>query len=339
MAKTNAKISKSKHAFLKGKTILITGGTGTFGQALVARLLKDNQVGKVIVFSRDEFKQHHMQQKVVDPHKKLRFFIGDVRDRDRLERAFGGVDIVVHAAALKQVPAIEYNPTEAIKTNINGSQNVIDAALDAGVSKVMLVSSDKAVQPINLYGATKLAAEKLFVAANVYQGGKYNSSFSVVRYGNVVGSRGSFVELLRTQRETGTITLTHEKMTRFWITIESVMDVVLESLSLMQGGEIFVPKMGNMPVVDVVKMLTPECKIKVTGIRPGEKLHEVLITEYEAPRAHDIGYAYVIKPEFLASAKTSWIDKKPSVKSDFIFASNNPVFQLKTEHAKKIIVL
>lgn len=339
MAVRYPKTRKGAHTFLKGKTVLVTGGTGTFGQALVARLIRENQIQKLIIFSRDEFKQHQMQQKTVDPHKKLRFFIGDVRDRERLERAFNGVDIVVHAAALKQVPATEYNPTEAIKTNINGSQNVIDAALDAHVEKVLLVSSDKAVQPINLYGATKLAAEKLFVAANVYRGDTNNTAFSVVRYGNVVGSRGSFVELLRTQRQTGTITLTHEKMTRFWITIEKVMDVVLENLSLMQGGEIFVPKMGNMPVYDVVKMLTPECKIKVTGIRPGEKLHEVLITEYEAPRAHDIGYAYVIKPEFLPSATTAWIDKKPRVDADFVFASNNAVFQLKKEHARKILVL
>jgi len=254
-------------------------------------------------------------------------------------RAFAGVDVVVHAAALKQVPAVEYNPTEAIKTNINGSQNVIDAALDNQVEKVLLVSSDKAVQPINLYGATKLAAEKLFVAANVYRGDIHPTALSVVRYGNVVGSRGSFIELLRTQRETGTVTLTHKKMTRFWITIENVMDVVLESLSLMQGGEIFVPKMGNMPVYDVVKILTPECKIKVTGIRPGEKLHEVLITEYEAPRAHDIGYAYVIKPEFLPSSTTLWIDKKPRVDAGFIFASDNPVFRLKDKEAKEILTL
>ena len=339
MAVSRTKPRTAKHPFLKGKTVLITGGTGTFGQALVARLLKDGHAKKVIIFSRDEFKQHQMQQAVSDPHKKLRFFIGDVRDRERLVRAFGGVDIVVHAAALKQVPAIEYNPTEAIKTNIGGSQNVIDAALDAHVGKVLLVSSDKAVQPINLYGATKLAAEKLFVAANVYRNDAHPTALSVVRYGNVVGSRGSFVELLRSQRETGTVTLTHEKMTRFWITVEGVMDVVLESLSLMQGGEIFVPKMGNMPVYDVVKMLTPECKVKVTGIRPGEKLHEVLITEYEAPRAHDIGYAYVIKPEFLPRAGTAWLDKKPRVDADFIFASNNTVFRLKKDHARKILVL
>lgn len=339
MATLHFKGRKPAHAFLKGKTVLITGGTGTFGQAFVARLLQENQAKKVIVFSRDEFKQHHMRQTMADPHKKLRFFIGDVRDRDRLKRAFEGVDIVVHAAALKQVPAVEYNPTEAIRTNIDGSQNVIGAALDTCVGKVMLVSSDKAVQPINLYGATKLAAEKLFVAANVYRSNKQNTAFGVVRYGNVIGSRGGFIELLRTQRATGTITLTHEKMTRFWITIEDVMDVVLESISRMQGGEIFVPKMGNMPVVDVVKMLTPECKIKMVGIRPGEKLHEVLITEYEAPRAHDIGYAYVIKPEFLPPAVTAWIDRKPRVGASFVFASNNIVSQLKKEHARKIFVL
>ena len=339
MATAQLKTPKSVPTFLKGKTVLVTGGTGTFGQAFVKRLLKDNHAKKIIIFSRDEFKQHQMQQHLPDPHKKLRFFIGDIRDRERLERAFTDVDVVVHAAALKQVPATEYNPTEAIKTNINGSQNVIDAALDAGVGKVLLVSSDKAVQPINLYGATKLAAEKLFVAANVYRNKRQNTAFSVVRYGNVVGSRGSFIELLRSQKETGTITLTHEKMTRFWITIENVMDVVLQNLALMQGGEIFVPKMGNMPVYDVVKMLTPDCKVKVTGVRPGEKLHEVLITEYEAPRAHDIGYAYVIKPEFLKTSDTAWVDRYPRVNSDFIFASNNSVFQLKEDHARKILVL
>ena len=335
------RIAEASHreSSLKNKTVLITGGTGTFGHAFAERLIRDNQVKKLIVFSRDEFKQHQMERNMPDPNKKLRFFIGDVRDKERLMRAFAGVDVVVHAAALKQVPAVEYNPTEAIKTNINGSQNVIDAALDNQVEKVLLVSSDKAVQPINLYGATKLAAEKLFVAANVYRGDIHPTALSVVRYGNVVGSRGSFIELLRTQRETGTVTLTHKKMTRFWITIENVMDVVLESLSLMQGGEIFVPKMGNMPVYDVVKMLTPECKIKVTGIRPGEKLHEVLITEYEAPRAHDIVYAYVIKPEFLPSSTTLWIDKKPRVDAGFIFASDNPVFRLTDKEAKEILTL
>lgn len=329
----------AKQSFFKNKTVLITGGTGTFGHAFVTRLLKEDEVKKLIILSRDEFKQHHMQQQVADPKNKLRFFLGDIRDKERLTRAFQGVDVVVHAAALKQVPAIEYNPLEAIKTNINGSQNVIDAALDCKVEKCLLVSSDKAVQPINLYGATKFAAEKLFVAANAYRGEEYNTAFSVIRYGNVVGSRGSFIELLRTQRKTGVITLTHEKMTRFWIPIERVMDVVLECLEIMNGGEIFVPKMKNMPVMDVIKLLTPEAKIKTIGMRPGEKLHEVLVTEYEAPRTKDIGRLYAVKPEFDNAHYTKWLDGKKAASKDFIFASNNPVFLLSPKEAREILKL
>jgi UDP-N-acetylglucosamine 4,6-dehydratase/5-epimerase len=329
----------AKKSFLKNKVVLVTGGTGTFGHAFVSRLLKEDQIKKLIVLSRDEFKQHHMQQKMKDPKGKLRFFLGDIRDKERLMRAFQGVDIVVHAAALKQVPAIEYNPEEAIKTNINGSQNVIDAALANNVEKCLLVSSDKAVQPINLYGATKFAAEKLFVAANMYRNPKQDTALSVIRYGNVVGSRGSFIELLRTQRETGVITLTHEKMTRFWIPIENVMSIVLETLERMQGGEIFVPKMKNMPIVDVIAMLTPECKIKTVGMRPGEKLHEVLVTEYEAPRTHDIGSAYVVRPEFKAEVYTAWVKKFPSARTDFIFSSDNASFLLTKKEAEKILTL
>jgi UDP-N-acetylglucosamine 4,6-dehydratase len=329
----------AQKSFLKGKVVLITGGTGTFGHAFVSRLLKEDQVKKLIILSRDEFKQHHMQQQMRDPRKKLRFFLGDIRDKERLTRAFQGVDVVVHAAALKQVPAIEYNPEEAIKTNINGSQNVIDAALANGVEKCLLVSSDKAVQPINLYGATKFAAEKLFVAANAYRNDERNTAFSVIRYGNVVGSRGSFIELIRTQRETGIITLTHEKMTRFWIPIERVMDVVLECLEVMHGGEIFVPKMKNMPVVDVIKLLTPEAKIKTIGMRPGEKLHEVLVTEYEAPRTKDIGRLYAIQPEFDNSRYTKWLDGKKPAARDFIFASDNSAFLLSQEEAREILSL
>jgi UDP-N-acetylglucosamine 4,6-dehydratase len=329
----------AQKSFLKGKAVLITVGTGTFGHAFVSRLLKEDQIKKLIILSRDEFKQHHMQQQMRDPKKKLRFFLGDIRDKERLMRAFQGVDVVVHAAALKQVPAIEYNPEEAIKTNINGSQNVIDAALANGVEKCLLVSSDKAVQPINLYGATKFAAEKLFVAANAYRNDDHNTAFSVIRYGNVVGSRGSFIELIRTQRETGVITLTHEKMTRFWIPIERVMDVVLECLEVMRGGEIFVPKMKNMPVVDVIKLLTPEAKIKTIGMRPGEKLHEVLVTEYEAPRTKDIGRLYAIQPEFDNSHYTQWLDGKKPAARDFIFASDNPTFLLSQKEAGEILSL
>lgn len=327
-----------KTSFLKDQVVLVTGGTGTFGNAFVKKVLAENQVKKLIIFSRDELKQAHMQASIEDTHKKLRFFLGDIRDLQRLQQAFHGVDYVVHAAALKRVDALEYNPSEAIKTNIIGAQNVIDAALANNVKKCLLISTDKAVQPINLYGATKLAAEKLFVAANAYRSEKQNTAFGVVRYGNVVGSRGSFIEMIKTQRATGVITLTHEKMTRFWITIDQVIEVILENLERLQGGEIFVPKMGNMPILDVIKMLTPECEIKTIGMRPGEKLHEVLITEYEAPRTKDIGTAFAILPdhEFVA-VYCKWLEKEKSAEQDFIFASDNQIFLMKEDEAKQIL--
>jgi len=317
-----------------GKIVLVTGGTGTFGKAFVKRILSEN-VKKVIVFSRDEFKQSEMAQHPDYQDDRLRFFLGDVRDLPRLERAFSGVDIVVHAAALKQVPAIEYNPFEAIKTNILGSQNVVDAALDSNVSKVILISSDKAVQPINLYGATKLCAEKLFVAANSYRDSDNDTRFSVVRYGNVIGSRGSLGELIHRQRETGTITLTDDRMTRFWVRIDDVMEVVLKAISSMHGGEIFVPKMKNMPVKDVIAAIAPECEIKLIGIRPGEKLHELLITEHEAPRTRDVDDVYVIAPEFDRTG-IKWLEDKPIMSSDFVFTSDHDDFLLTEEEAKKL---
>lgn len=320
--------------FLKGKTVLVTGGTGTFGRAFVARLLAIPGIAKIIIFSRDELKQSQIQS-LYPNEKRLRYFIGDIRDSDRLKRAFEGVDIVVHAAALKQVPTTEYNPFEAVKTNIVGSQNVIDAALATGVSKVLLVSSDKAVEPINLYGATKLAAEKLFVAANVYANEQMPSLFSVVRYGNVIGSRGSLIELVDRLRATGRIPLTDKRMTRFWIRIEQVTGVVIECLSLMKGGEIFIPKMKNMRVGDVIKLLAPECKIDDVGIRPGEKLHETLITEYEAPRAKELAQVYVIKPEF-GSTDVKWLQGKRGVPENFSYISNNKKFLLTAKEAKEI---
>ena len=320
--------------FLKGKTVLVTGGTGTFGRAFVARLLAVPGIAKIIIFSRDELKQSELQSTYPN-EKRLRYFIGDVRDSERLKRAFDGVDIVVHAAALKQVPATEYNPFEAVKTNIIGSQNVVDAALATGVSRVLLISSDKAVEPINLYGATKLSAEKLFVAANVYVKSKSPTAFSVVRYGNVIGSRGSLVELVDRLRATGRIPLTDTHMTRFWIRIEHVTDIVLECLSLMRGGEIFVPKMKNMRVADVIKVLAPECKIDDIGIRPGEKLHETLITEYEARRAKELTHVYVIKPEF-GSTDMQWLQGKRGVPENFSYRSNNKKFLLTAKEAKAI---
>jgi len=322
--------------FLKGKTVLVTGGTGTFGRAFVARLVSIPSVEKIIVFSRDELKQSELQSQYRD-EPRLRFFIGDIRDVDRLKRAFRGVDIVVHAAAMKRVESIEYNPFEAVQTNILGSRNVIEAALECKVGKVLLVSSDKAVEPINLYGATKLSAEKLFVAANAYSG-EHTSTFSVVRYGNVIGSRGSFVELIHRQRPSGVITITDKEMTRFWIRIESVMDIVLRCLSLMQGGEIFIPKMKNMSVMNMVKMLAPECKVRVIGMRPGEKLHETLVTRYEALRAKDLPFMYAVVPP-QDWAECEWLSRYRGVDKNFSYTSDNKKFLLNKDEAKKLFAL
>jgi UDP-N-acetylglucosamine 4,6-dehydratase len=319
-------------SFLNGKTILVTGGTGTFGRAFIKRVLQIPEIKKLIVFSRDELKQSELQA-LYPSEPRLRYFLGDIRSRERLFRAFSGVDIVVHAAALKQVPATEYNPTEAIATNIDGTQNIIDAALDRGVQKVILVSSDKAVEPINLYGATKLCAERLCVAANSLAGAEF-PAFSVMRYGNVIGSRGSFVELIERNRAKGVIGLTDKRMTRFWIRIDQVMNIVLESLSLMKGGEIFVPKMKDMAVKDVITLLAPECKIEEIGIRPGEKLHERLVTQYEAPRTKEIERMYVIRPEFTNRlAALRWLDDKPGVRQPFDLSSDNQDLLLTREEA------
>ncbi|HVW20867.1 MAG TPA: UDP-N-acetylglucosamine 4,6-dehydratase (inverting) [Opitutaceae bacterium] len=263
--------------FLKGKTVLITGGTGSFGRFFVRVLLRSSAVKKVIVFSRDELKQFEMQQELGN-EPRIRFFIGDVRDRDRLYRAFEKVDYVVHAAALKQVPAAEYNPLEAIKTNVIGAQNVIDAAIDRGVSRVVALSTDKAAAPINLYGATKLCSDKLFVAANNFRG-DHDIRFSVVRYGNVMGSRGSVIPFFLERRRTGVLPVTDERMTRFSIPLREGVDLVLQTLGQMWGGEIFVPRIPSYRVTDVAAAVGPECKQTVVGIRPGEKLHEEMITE------------------------------------------------------------
>jgi len=278
------------------QTILVTGGTGSFGKRFIASVLKQN-VKKVIVFSRDELKQYEMAQEFTDP--RVRFFIGDVRDKDRLYRAFDGVDIVIHAAALKHVGACEYNPFEAVKTNIHGAQNIIEAAIDRGVKKVIALSTDKAASPINLYGATKLASDKLFVAGNSYAGDK-ETRFSVVRYGNVVGSRGSVVPFFKKLKEDGAtvIPVTDERMTRFWITLDQGVQFVIDSLERMKGGEIFIPKIPSMNILDLAKAIAPECATEIVGIRPGEKLHEAMITEDDA--RHTLEYAdhFVIQPEF-----------------------------------------
>ncbi|WHX26190.1 UDP-N-acetylglucosamine 4,6-dehydratase (inverting) [Virgibacillus halodenitrificans] len=281
---------------LNNKTVLVTGGTGSFGRKFITKALEQG-VKKVIVFSRDELKQYEMAQQYTDP--RMRFFIGDVRDKERLYRAFDGVDIVIHAAALKHVGACEYNPFEAVKTNINGAQNIIEAAIDRGVHRVIALSTDKAASPINLYGATKLASDKLFVAANSYAGDK-ETRFAVVRYGNVVGSRGSVVPFFKNLVASGEkeIPVTDERMTRFWITLDQGVQFVIDNLERMKGGEIFIPKIPSMKVTDLAKAVAPECEIKLVGIRPGEKLHEAMITEDDARHTLEYDTHYVIKPEF-----------------------------------------
>jgi len=282
---------------LDGKSILITGGTGSFGRSFITEALrKEHNAKKIIVFSRDELKQFEMRQEITD--ERLVFFIGDVRDRDRLYRAFDGVDFVIHAAALKQIPALEYNPLEGIKTNILGAQYVIESAIDRQVKKVVALSSDKSVNPINLYGATKLCSDKLFVSANSYTGSK-ETKFSVVRYGNVMGSRGSVIPLFKKLASKGdTIPITDARMTRFWITLPQAVQFVMDSLERMRGGEIFVPKIPSMKITDLADAIAPGCKTKIIGIRSGEKLHEVLITEDESSNVREFDDHFVIQPSF-----------------------------------------
>jgi UDP-N-acetylglucosamine 4,6-dehydratase len=276
------------------KVVLVTGGTGSFGKKFVEIMLKEYQPAKLIVFSRDELKQHEMRVSGFD-HPSLRYFIGDVRDQQRLHRAMHSVDIVIHAAALKQVPACEYNPMEAIKTNILGSSNVIEAALDAGVKKVMALSTDKAVNPVNLYGATKLAAEKLFVQSNTYAAGTA-TRFSCVRYGNVVGSRGSVIPIFLQQRDNGKLTITDARMTRFWLTIDQGVRFVIRCTEQMRGGEVFVPKIPSTRTADLARVIAPQAELETIGIRPGEKLHEVLVHEDEARSTVELDDMFVVMP-------------------------------------------
>jgi UDP-N-acetylglucosamine 4,6-dehydratase len=281
---------------LRDKTVLITGATGSFGQAFVRVLLDEYEPRAVRLFSRDEYKQAQVQERF-DNDERLRFLLGDVRDETRLVRATRGVDVIVHAAALKQVGACEYNPTEAVRTNINGAENVVSAAIANDVPWTMALSTDKAVNPVNLYGATKLAAEKLVTQANAYSGDS-PARFANVRYGNVVGSRGSVVPLFQRQAREGVVTITDERMTRFWITLEQAVRFVITSMEMMQGGEVFVPKIPSTRVIDIADVLAPDAERRIVGIRPGEKLHEVLVTEDESRHAYDAGFGYVIAPDF-----------------------------------------
>jgi UDP-N-acetylglucosamine 4,6-dehydratase/5-epimerase len=303
------------------KHVLVTGGTGSFGKKFIEVMMKEYHPARLIVYSRDELKQHEMRMAGFD-HPDLRYFIGDIRDLPRLRRAFNGVDLVVHAAALKQVPACEYNPMEAVKTNILGSSNVVDAALDAGVEKVLALSTDKAVNPVNLYGATKLAAEKLMIQSNAYAGGM-TTRFSCVRYGNVVGSRGSVVPLFIQQRDGGEITLTDDRMTRFWISLEQGVRFVIRCIEGMHGGEVFVPKIPSMKMTDLAKAIAPDAQIRNIGIRPGEKLHEVLISEDEARTTVELEDMFVVQPPAALWFGYHWSEKGKPLPDDYHYASDN----------------
>ena len=306
---------------LNDKSILITGGTGSFGHKFVEMVLERYRPHRLIVYSRDELKQSEMQAHQDFQSPSLRFFLGDVRDQDRLFLAMRGVDYVVHAAALKQVPAAEYNPHEFIKTNVNGATNVVEAAIRAGVQKVVALSTDKAVNPVNLYGATKLCSDKVFIAANSYAGGG-GTTYSVVRYGNVVGSRGSVVPLFAKQRESGKLTITNPDMTRFLITLGQGVDFVLQSLENMVGGELFVPKIPACSVSDIAEVLAPDCEWETIGLRPGEKMHEVLIPADEARNVLEFEDHFVIQP-----IQSFWGNKigilgGVTCSEGFLFASN-----------------
>lgn len=287
---------------LNGKTILITGGTGSFGKKFLEKIFAEYEPKKVIIYSRDEFKQSLMKAEYMNKvdMSKVRFFIGDVRDKERLYRAFEGVDYVIHAAAMKQVPTCEYNPMEAVKTNIHGAQNVIDAALDCGVKKVVALSTDKAVNPINLYGGTKLVSDKLFIAANAYRGNNYETVFSVVRYGNVAGSRGSVIPIWKKIIEDGgdTLGVTDMRMTRFWITLDQGVELVFKALRESKGGETYISKIPSFHIGDLAKALLPDCKINEFGIREGEKLHEIMVTKDDSLLTYEYEKHYIIYPHF-----------------------------------------
>jgi UDP-N-acetylglucosamine 4,6-dehydratase len=318
---------------LADASILVTGGTGSFGTKFVEVVLARHRPRRLVVFSRDELKQSEMRARF--NHPALRFFIGDVRDRDRLIRAMHDVDLVVHAAALKQIPPCEYNPFEAIQTNVIGAKNVIDAAIDGGVKRVIAISTDKAVNPVNLYGATKLCAEKLFVQGNAY-GFPRGTIFACVRYGNVIGSRGSVIPLWEAQRANGTVTVTDPKMTRFWITLEQGVEFVIRCIGLMRGGEIFVPKLPSMRIMDLVEAVTPGCRTDFIGIRPGEKLHELLISEDEARQTLELEGMFVIEPAFPSWGYKPW-DGGRRLPAGFSYSSGTAGSVLDVEEMRSLI--
>jgi len=318
------------------QSILVTGGTGSFGNKFVEIVLREHNPRRLIVFSRDELKQHDMRCRFPDgPGSPMRYFLGDVRDRERLHRAFHAVNVVVHAAALKQVPACEYNPFEAVQTNIIGAKNIIDAAIDQGVKKVIAISSDKAVNPVNLYGATKLCAEKLFVQGNAYSGSA-DTRFSCTRYGNVVGSRGSVVPIFREQRKRGQLTVTDARMTRFWLTLEQGVRFVIRALGEMHGGEIFVPMIPSMKITDLAEVIAPDCRVEYIGIRPGEKLHEVLVSDDEARQTVKLDDMYVIRPGHSFWNSDNYANGKP-LADGFCYASHTNAEWLSADEFRSLL--
>ena len=323
---------------LDNKTILITGGTGSFGKCFTKYALTHYNPKKIIIYSRDEFKQYLMQNEFKEYESKMRYFIGDVRDKDRLKRAFEGVDYVIHAAALKQVPACEYNPNEAIKTNINGAQNVIDAALDSNVKKVVALSTDKAVNPVNLYGGTKLVRDKLFVAANAYAGNK-DISFSIVRYGNVAGSRGSIIPLFNNIIKNGgtELPITDFRMTRFWISLTEGVELVIKALKEAKGGETFISKIPSFKVTDLAEAMLPGCTKKEIGIRPGEKLHEIMVTPEDSFNTYEYDKHFIVYPQVV------WNDRQVpdlsgvKVEEGFSYSSGNNKEWLTVEDIRELL--
>jgi UDP-N-acetylglucosamine 4,6-dehydratase len=320
---------------LANKTILLTGGTGSFGNAFVRRVLRDHPTATIRIFSRDELKQWEMRERYAND-ERLRFFIGDIRNKTRLVRAMQGADVVIHAAAMKQVPACEYNPFEAVQTNILGGQHVVDCAIDAGVEKVVALSTDKAVNPVNLYGATKLCAEKIVVRGNAYAS-QSRTRMACVRYGNVVGSRGSVIPVFQRQKvEQGYLTVTDPRMTRFWITLDEAVDLVAHALDTMLGGEVFIPKIPSVRIMDIAAAIAPGMPIEIVGIRPGEKIDELLLTADEARHTVDVGNTYVVLPEDPSWFKgTDW--SGTPVPDDFCYSSGTNDWWLDGEDLQRLL--
>ncbi len=336
--KTKQIFPGKRKIMLNNKTILVTGGTGSFGKAFTKYVLTHYDPKKIIIYSRDEFKQFLMQNEFKEYAQKLRFFIGDVRDKERLERALEGVDYVVHAAALKQVPACEYNPAEAIKTNIHGAQNVIDASLNTGVKKVVALSTDKAVNPVNLYGGTKLVSDKLFIAANAYAGTK-DICFSIVRYGNVAGSRGSVIPKFYDMIKNGCteLTVTDYRMTRFWISLQQGVELVIKALTEATGGETFISKIPSFKITDLAEAMLPGCRTKEIGIYPGEKLHEIMVTVEDSPYTYEYDKHFIVYPQVRWNDKQKIIPGGKMVQEGFSYSSDNNTEWLSVEQIRELL--